>query len=369
MPTFIEKILSGWTDITQLATGQDHTVGLKSDGTVVAVGCNQMGQCNTYDWDLQVNSAPGADAGDNITTSSKDMIISVVHGTGTDEDPGDLLEYRWLEGGVVLLGWTPSAVDGDCPLDLSTLSLPVGTHTLTLEVSDGKSRASDEMILIIENSPPHPVATGGGHYPIGSSVALAGQVSDFDGDTLTYVWKEGETVLCSGTVETVLGGEPVDLSPACLVDGLDLGDHTFTLEVSDGANPPVLSATTATIFDDERPSLAPVADKTILWPPNHKMVQVKIAANASDNSNLPVVLGVSIASNEPVDSLGDGDMAPDWAEPIVDQATGLITVQLRAERSGRGDGREYCISITATDSSGNSSYANVKIIVPHDQKK
>ena len=35
-----------WTDITQVAAGGYHTVGFKSDGTVVTVGRNDEGQCN-----------------------------------------------------------------------------------------------------------------------------------------------------------------------------------------------------------------------------------------------------------------------------------------------------------------------------------
>ncbi len=34
-----------WTDIVAISAGSDHTVGLKSDGTVVAVGLNNDGQC------------------------------------------------------------------------------------------------------------------------------------------------------------------------------------------------------------------------------------------------------------------------------------------------------------------------------------
>ena len=37
--------VGGWTDIIQVAAGEWHTVGLKSDGTVVAVGSNIYGQC------------------------------------------------------------------------------------------------------------------------------------------------------------------------------------------------------------------------------------------------------------------------------------------------------------------------------------
>jgi len=38
--------LGGWASITQVAAGSCHTVGLKSDGTVVAVGWNTYGQCD-----------------------------------------------------------------------------------------------------------------------------------------------------------------------------------------------------------------------------------------------------------------------------------------------------------------------------------
>ena len=40
----------GWTNITQIAVNGDHTVGVKSDGTVVAVGDNTYGQCDVGDW-------------------------------------------------------------------------------------------------------------------------------------------------------------------------------------------------------------------------------------------------------------------------------------------------------------------------------
>jgi len=42
--------VGGWTDITQVAAGGTHTVGLKSDGTVVAVGYNYDGQCDVGGW-------------------------------------------------------------------------------------------------------------------------------------------------------------------------------------------------------------------------------------------------------------------------------------------------------------------------------
>jgi len=222
------------------------------------------------------------------------------------------------------------------------------------------------MILTINNSAPHPGPTGGGVYSYGSPVTLGGQVSDFDRDLVDYEWREATALLFSGQVQTIYQGTPVALPDHVLSD-LGLGEHTIALCVNDNVNASVCNDILVSIIDTSAPSIAPVPSTTILWPPNQKMVDITIVANASDNSGGPVTLAASVSSNEPEDGLGDGDMAPDWTEPVIDQVNGIITLQLRAERSGSGNGRVYTISITATDTSGNSSQANIQIIVPHDK--
>ena len=42
--------VSSWTNITQVACAQFVTVGLRSDGTVVAVGDNTLGECDVASW-------------------------------------------------------------------------------------------------------------------------------------------------------------------------------------------------------------------------------------------------------------------------------------------------------------------------------
>lgn len=42
--------VSDWTDIVSISASGNFTVGLKQDGTVVAVGANGSGQCNVSDW-------------------------------------------------------------------------------------------------------------------------------------------------------------------------------------------------------------------------------------------------------------------------------------------------------------------------------
>ena len=42
--------VSGWRDVVAVAAGGIHTVGLKADGTVVAAGNNYSGQCDVSGW-------------------------------------------------------------------------------------------------------------------------------------------------------------------------------------------------------------------------------------------------------------------------------------------------------------------------------
>ena len=48
-----------WENIIQVAAGELHTVGLKTDGTVVAVGDNSYGQCNVSGWEDIIQVAAG----------------------------------------------------------------------------------------------------------------------------------------------------------------------------------------------------------------------------------------------------------------------------------------------------------------------
>ena len=219
-----------------------------------------------------------------------------------------------------------------------------------------------------KNSPPEVSPSGGGVYEINTEVILGGYVSDYDGDLLDYQWMEGTNVLFSGAIQTIDGGTLVEL-PNHSISTLSPGVHTITIQVDDGVNEPVSGEITVEIVDATSPSLDPAANMAVLWPANHKMVDIVIEANASDNSGLPITLSASISSNEPINGTGDGDHAPDWTEPVIDQENGIITFQLRAERSGKGSGRVYTITVTATDNSNNSTTAYIVIAVPHDKKK
>ncbi len=94
------------------------------------------------------------------------------------------------------------------------------------------------------------------------------------------------------------------------------------------------------------------------------MVPVAVDASVSENCvEAPMCKIISVSSNEPEKGLGSGDKAPDW------EITGDLTVNLRAERSGAGSGREYTITMECTDAVGNSSTGTVSVTVPHDLGK
>ncbi|NML20248.1 family 10 glycosylhydrolase [Pseudoflavitalea sp. G-6-1-2] len=94
-----------------------------------------------------------------------------------------------------------------------------------------------------------------------------------------------------------------------------------------------------------------------LWPPNHKLKDVAVIYDAKDNCST-VQTSLSVTSNEPVAGGIYGNTSPDWV--VVNDHL----VQLRAEYGPFGNGRIYTITITATDSVGNSSQQQVQVKAP-----
>ncbi|MHC4322485.1 MAG: leucine-rich repeat domain-containing protein, partial [Planctomycetota bacterium] len=363
------SVLAGKTDLTFLGLKGNPLNGEAYCTYLPLIQDNNPGINISYDAGDCLNQPPTVDAGENINTDTVTQSSTILLGGASDPD-SDPLTYRWLEGTTVLLS-TTDVVEGSAYLNLSSLSsFSIGQHTLTLEVSDGHTTVTDNMILTIENSSPTVAPSGGGTFQLGASITLSGYVSDFDGDSLDYEWKKEDTIIASGSTTTTVGGAPKGLENHTL-GGLSLGIHIITLVVDDNINAPVSGNITVEVIDTMAPSID-IADINpgILWPPNHQMVDVVIQANASDISGI-TTLSATVASSESPDTDGDGNTIPDYTEPLIDQGTGtgIITLQLRSERKGQGTGRKYTITVTATDDSGNSSDAVVEVVAPHDKGK
>ena len=107
-----------------------------------------------------------------------------------------------------------------------------------------------------------------------------------------------------------------------------------------------------------------VADVGVLWPPDHKMALVHIIGVIKPSDDKIAVTGVT--QDEPTNGLGDGDTAID-AVKQVNAATVNDSVLLRAERSGKGDGRVYrvCFHIADPEQSADGC---VNVSVPKSKK-
>ena len=105
------------------------------------------------------------------------------------------------------------------------------------------------------------------------------------------------------------------------------------------------------------PSIAAIsATPKVLWPPNHKLVPVSVAVDATALCGPPACTIASIASDGPGD---EGDVV----------ITGNLTALLRAEKSGGVMGRTYTISVQCQDAAGNAATQTTAVRVPHDQRK
>lgn len=127
-------------------------------------------------------------------------------------------------------------------------------------------------------------------------------------------------------------------------EGAPIGTETITVEVN--APPNCENA---------------YADPDLLWPPNHKWVEIHIMG-VSDPDGDPVTITITgVWQDEPTEGLGDGDHSPD-AIIYTDY------VEVRRERSGIEDGRVYHIYYTVDDGRGGICECEVTVGVPHDKK-
>ena len=135
-----------WSDgTTVLGTSQELTTSLPvGQHTLIFSASDDDGETSSDSVVVTVlaNQGPSADAGDDITLTDNDENGSesvALNGIGNDAD-GAIVGYEWTNGST-LLGNTPSI----------SPNLPVGTHELTLTVTDnGGATASDTITVTIE---------------------------------------------------------------------------------------------------------------------------------------------------------------------------------------------------------------------------
>ena len=90
--------VSEWKDIVAIAAGNGHTVGLKSDGSVIAVGRNENKECEVSDWSGIVAVAAG---GHHTVGLKADGTVVAVG----ENDDGQCYVSRWSDIVAIEAGW------------------------------------------------------------------------------------------------------------------------------------------------------------------------------------------------------------------------------------------------------------------------
>jgi hypothetical protein len=217
---------------------------------------------------LQVlpNELPVANAGgpyEATDTDDSGWEEVTLDGSASFDGDGTIMNYLWSEAGVLIgTGVNP------------TLSFAVGTHTVTLTVTDNENATHVNDTTVIVNPAPlnePPIANAGGPYEATDTddsgweeVTLDGSASfDGDGTIINYLWYEAGVLIGTGV------NPPLSFA---------VGTHTVTLTVSDDDN--AVHANNTTVIVNSNPANAP-PDGSIDAPAGNPTIYVGESVNFS----------------------------------------------------------------------------------------
>ncbi|MCG8021303.1 MAG: autotransporter domain-containing protein, partial [Candidatus Thiodiazotropha weberae] len=319
---------------TQIANGVSPTVnlGIGTHTLTLQVFDNdsQSGQDQVVITVLPGPNAPTADAGQDQQIADTDSNgledVSLDASNSVDSD-GTIVTYEWIESGTTIAtGATP------------TVTLAVGTHTLTLRVTDDSDLISeDQVVITITEGPSAPVASAGQDIILSDDdangseqVTLDGSgSSDADGTIVLYQWFENGTEIATGVTPTVT---------------LSQGIHTLTLRVTDSDDLTSEDQITVTVATN---STTPVADAGI---------DQSLTDRDGDGSESVTLNGTN--STDPDGSI----VSYQWYESGAEIATGSSpTIRLNLGT--------HTLTLTVTDDAGLTHQDQVTITVNRDDSQ
>jgi hypothetical protein len=293
------------------------------------------------------NNPPIANAGPDQTVecTSHSGATAMLDGSGSSDVDNDPLKYAWM--------WAGGSASDVKP----TVTLPLGSHEITLTVDDGKGGTATDVVAVnvVDTTPPVISLNGPSDVTLECPATYADpvKVSDacdpspsltvegtVDGHTLgTYTLKytakdaNGNESTAIRTVKvvdttpptiTLNGREPLvlecpamyvergamlkdacDPSPTLTiegtVDGGTLGTYTVTYTATDHAGNTATATRTVVVQDTKAPTLSCSVSTPLLWPRNDKFVNVGLQVNVTDACDPNPKVRIKVYSDEDSD--------------------------------------------------------------------
>ena len=178
------------------------------------------------------NVPPVADAGADQTVTDDDgdgVVLVTVDGGASSDSDGTIVSYEWREGTTVIGFGAAQAV-----------WLPVGAHTLTLEVKDDAGATStDSVVVAVKALNRPPIASGiSASTFVGTPVTVTLNAVDVETCDLSFTVVQGPASGALGAIgdlACVAGTPNSDTARIVYTPGDAAGLYSFTYKANDGA--------------------------------------------------------------------------------------------------------------------------------------
>ncbi len=344
-------VVAALADVTIEATGPDGAVATftgtatdDKDGAVPVTFTPASGSVFALGTTIVVGTA--MDFAGNLGTNSFEVNVLDTTAPTLSLPASQIIEATGPDGAVAQFAATASdIVDTEVAVAFSHSTgafFPLGTTVVTATAADETENIATGTfsITVVDTTAP----------AIPSLPDLTIEAANAQGAIATYGATAADAVSGSIPVSFDIPSGSVFAIGATLVTGTV---QDAAGNVSNGSFIVTVRDTTAPVITGLKPS------KTELWSPNHKMVPITITGVATDAvDSEPTLRIVSVTSDEPVNEPGSCQPEVDW------EITGALTLNLRAERLGNGDGRVYTITVESRDSFGNATTQTVTVKVP-----
>ncbi|CAI6018377.1 OmpL47-type beta-barrel domain-containing protein [Cohnella sp. JJ-181] len=240
---------------------------------------------------------------------------------------------------------------------IGSAQISAGAHQLTFVNVGKRDEATNykmgvielELLALPDSAPPVTSAAVSGTAGAGGWYTSAVQVTLNAADGDTGVAGTEYRLNPHGT------WKPYSAPLALTADGV----YTIEYRSTDVSGNAERAKTVKIKIDTTAPRLTVRLDRTVLWPPNGKLVAIHADLNKGDSgSGVASVRLTSVVSSDP-----DGG-SDDIRARIGSSDT---TFSVRAEKSGGGKARIYTVTYTATDHAGNQTSASATVTVPRSR--